>query len=258
MSQNMKIMAFSGDLLNRQTQHNKRRHSFFGSSEEEVLVGFSSCFDDFATSNGKNLYNLRSTNEIKSVYPETKCNNYPRCHELTVKLFINRISNDVVTRGLQTVLAELELDFADNLILSFDNSATNKMIETTWKQAEKEKKIGRVNQIGISDLSKDQLENLCEWSSISPDIHQISPINYDCCGSTVQDIMAVAAKYNIRTTSHGDPVADPIKMTLDLDRLLDHTNSKWSTDYTVRYVQRSKDRNIITKKGYAMEIIESC
>ena len=52
--------------------------------------------------------------------------------------FINRISNDVVTRGLQTVLAELELDFADNLILSFDKSATNKMIETTWKQAEKE------------------------------------------------------------------------------------------------------------------------
>jgi len=43
-----------------------------------------------------------------------------------------------VTRGLQTVLSELELDFADNLILSFDKSATNKMIETTWKQAEKE------------------------------------------------------------------------------------------------------------------------
>ena len=54
------------------------------------------------------------------------------------QLFINRISNDVVTRGLQTVLSELELDFADNLILSFDRSATNKMIETTWKQAEKE------------------------------------------------------------------------------------------------------------------------
>jgi len=253
----MKIMAFSGDLLNRQTQHNKRRHSFFGSSEEEVLVGFSSCFDDFSISSGTKLYNLRSTNEIKSVYPETKCNNYPRCHELTVKLFINAISNDVVTRGLQTVLSELELEFADNLILSFHNSANNKLIETTWKQAEKEKNLGRVNQIGVADLSKEQLENLCEWSSISPDIHQISPINYDCCGSTVQDIMAVAAKYGIRTTSHGDPVADPTKMTLDLDLLLDHTTSKWTTDYTVRYVQRSKDRNIITKKGYAMEIIET-
>ena len=59
-------------------------------------------------------------------------------HHLFFQLFINKISDDVVTRGLQTVLSELELDFADNLILSFDKSASNKMIETTWKQAEKE------------------------------------------------------------------------------------------------------------------------
>ena len=62
-------------------------------------------------------------------------------------------------------------------------------------------------------------------------------------------------------------------MTLDVNSLLDHTKKQWSTNYTgliyihvavlanntyiiARYVQRSKDRNIITKKGYAMEITE--
>ena len=45
--------AFSGDLLNRVTAKNKRRHSLIGSTEEEVLLGFSDVFNDFDPEKGK-------------------------------------------------------------------------------------------------------------------------------------------------------------------------------------------------------------
>lgn len=251
----MKIRAYSGDLLNRQTKTNKRRHSFLGTPEDEILVGFSSAFDDLSISEDKE-YVIRSKNEITADYPKTKCNNYPRCHELSVKLFIHEVTSDVVSRGMNDILVELGQDYVDSLILALDSSFTNKQVENIWKQAEKEKNLGRANLIGVADLTEEKLFYLCEWSSIVPDIHQISPINYDCCGSSVQSIMNVAQQYNIRTLSHGDPVGEPRKMTLDVNSLLDHTKKQWSTNYTARYVQRSKDRNIITKKGYAMEITE--
>ena len=50
-SNQIAIRAFSGDLLNRQTQRNKRRHSLIGSTEEEVLLGFSDVFNDVAIAN---------------------------------------------------------------------------------------------------------------------------------------------------------------------------------------------------------------
>jgi len=46
MISGIKIRAFSGDLLNRCTNLNKRRHSLIGSTEEEVLRGFSDVFND--------------------------------------------------------------------------------------------------------------------------------------------------------------------------------------------------------------------
>lgn len=251
----MKIRAYSGDLLNRQTKTNKRRHSFLGTPEDEILVGFSSAFDDVNISNEKECV-IRSKNEIATDYPQIKCNNYPRCHELTVKLFIHEVNEDVVARGLKDILLELNQDYVDSLILALDKNFTKKEVETVWKQAENEKNLGRANLIGIADLTEEKLIYLCEWSSIVPDIHQISPINYDCCGSSMQSIMKVAQDNKIRTTSHGDPVGDPRRMTLDINSLLDHTKKQWTMNYTARYVQRSKDRNIITKKGYTMEITE--
>jgi len=245
------IKAYTGDLLNRQTQKNKRRHSFFGSPEDEVLFGFSSVFPDDKANLSENLI-LRSK-VLSNEYPQQKCNNYPRCHEHTVKLFVNKISENVVNRGVLNVLNELGLEYIDNLILSVSESITAKELERIWKQMESEKKNGRANSIGIADLTEDKLRHICEWSSITPDIHQICPIKYNCSAS-FNTIVNLGHKYNVRTTSHGDPKANPNKMTLDLNSLLDTNETKWVTDFTARYVQRSKDRNIITKKGYTMEI----
>jgi len=156
------IKAYTGDLLNRQTQNNKRRHSFFGSPEDEVLFGFSSVFPDDKVKLEENLI-LRSK-VLSNEYPRQKCNNYPRCHEHTVKLFVNKISENVVNRGVVNVLNELEVEYIDNLILSvsgqevifylyffelleikitipISESITAKELERIWKQMESEVNI---------------------------------------------------------------------------------------------------------------------
>lgn len=153
------------------------------------------------------------------------------------------------------MLDELEVEYIDNLILSVSDEITNKQLIEVWKQMESEKKKGWANNIGIADLTDEKLRHICEWSSITPDIHQICPIKYDCAAN-FNTIVSLGHQYNVRTTSHGDPMSSPSKMTLDLNTLLDNTNKQWQTDFTARYIQRSKDCNIITKKGYTMEISE--
>ena len=131
------IVAFSGDLLNRQTNLNKRRHSLIASTTDEIK----NSFDDVDTSDGQKYHSsacfetgnfqvkirpflnsqiwkdnfltrlavthlgvkvqlfkcywVRVQLDITvcfiqmSRYPTKLCNNYPRCHEFNVKLFLH-------------------------------------------------------------------------------------------------------------------------------------------------------------------------
>ena len=133
-----------------------------------------------------------------------------------------------------------------------------------------QKKSGRVNSIGIADLTEDKLRHICEWSSIAPDIHQV------CLSKQVKWVVTIYFRFARSSTtarlastqlsiwvtsimfgrhhmgtystcgycvvtivySHfRDPQGVPSKMTLDLDSLLDGTKLRWSTDFTGEYSQ---------------------
>jgi len=260
-SNKIDIRAFSGDLLNRCTSVNKRRHSLIGSTEEEVLLGFSDVFNDVQIAIDTAQANpqvLRSNKTCKN-YPSIKCPNYPRCHEFSVKIFAHQIEPKLVEDAVSSVLAEMGFSFIDNLIISLDKDVTNRDLGNVWEQMERAKNTGRVGTIGVADLSVAQITHLVEWSSICPDILQVCPINYDQLfkhtNSTIKQITQIGQAKNIRITTHNDPVCEPTKLTIDLDTLLgDNTGRKYQTCYTGRYTQRSKDRNIITMKGYFMGI----
>jgi len=136
----------------------------------------------------------------------------------------------------------------------------------------------------MADLSVSKLQHLVDWASLCPDVMQICPLNYDelfrTKNSSVKQITEVGQKHNIRITTHNDPVGSPTTLAIDLDSLLDNTGNKWTTSYIgiyfwlyfiplkfkcvikmkfilfdlARYTQRSKDRNIITMKGYCMGV----
>lgn len=251
------IVAFSGDLLNRQTNRNKRRHSLIGSTEEEVLLGFSDVFNDVDFQHKESNHVLRTKHECKA-YPQIQCSNYPRCHEFNVKIFINEIGSGVVNDAVRSILDDLSLTFVDNLIVSLTEKVSTRDLDIIWKQMERMKNVGRVGAIGVADLSVAQLNHLIDWSSICPDLTQICPLNYDDTfrsqNSSVKQLTEIGQKHNIRITTHNDPVSSPDKLALDLDTLLDNSGKSWNTRYIARYTQRSKDRNIITMKGYCMGI----
>jgi len=58
----------------------------------------------------------------------------------------------------------------------------------------------------VADLNVGQLKHLVEWSSICPDIVQISPLNYDQVfeksNSTVKQLTQIGQSKNIRITTH--------------------------------------------------------
>jgi hypothetical protein len=255
MTSEIKIRAFSGDLLNRCTNRNKRRHSLIGSTEEEVLRGFSDVFNDIDVQAQTQI--LKSNKECEK-YPQIKCPNYPRCHEFTVKIFAHEVESGLVEDAVSSILAERGFSFIDNLVISLEKETSKRELDNIWQQMERVKNTGRVGSIGVADLNVGQLEHLVDWSSICPDIVQISPLTYDQVfedsNSTVKKITQIGQAKNIRVTTHNDPVCCPKKLSIDLDNLLDNTGRKWKTSYTARYTQRSKDRNVVTMKGYFMGI----
>jgi len=184
--------------------------------------------------------------------------NYPRCHEFNVKIFAHEINPNLVDDAVNSILTEMNFNFIDSLVISLQKDISNKLLDTVWKQMESMKNSGKVGQIGVADLSVAQVEYLSDWSSICPDLVQICPLNYNELfsesDSTVKKLTQIGQSKNIRITTHNDPVCSPQKLLIDLDAVLESEDKKRRTVYTGRYTQRSKDRNIITMKGYYMGI----
>jgi hypothetical protein len=126
------ICVFTGDLLNRQTNKNKRRHSLIASTEEEFNLGFSEVFKNLEQSNAEITEPIQKP---ESEYPKIQCSNYPRCHEFNVKVFLQTVTSGVVNMAVTNVLSEMNFTFVDSLIVSLGN-CTNKQIDETWKQME--------------------------------------------------------------------------------------------------------------------------
>ena len=55
-----------------------------------------------------------------------------------IQLFVNRITDNVVNRGVMNVMTELQVDYIDNLVVSVDGSITDKELDGVWRQMENE------------------------------------------------------------------------------------------------------------------------
>ena len=80
------LFAHSGDILNRSTPENKRRHSLVGTTQEELFGGLYNAFHNFKLEPDQKRYFLKDLNNNKINYPTTRCSKYPKCHELAIKV----------------------------------------------------------------------------------------------------------------------------------------------------------------------------
>ncbi|CAG5104578.1 Oidioi.mRNA.OKI2018_I69.chr1.g1354.t1.cds [Oikopleura dioica] len=224
------IVAFSGDLLNRQTTLNKRRHSLIASTTDEVK----NSFKDVNSNDGLKFHSsacFETGNFQMSRYPTKRCNNYPRCHEFNVKLFLHSADPSSVKAGLNSILSEMDFKYADSLILAFEKNISSREINRIWKEAEQLKSSGKVQTIGVADMTIEQIRHLFDWCSISPDMLQICPSTYDEDfkeqNSTIKDIMTYGHEHHLRITTHNDPVLEFEELHLKAPALAE----KYSTSY---------------------------
>merc|ERR1712168_1155347 len=175
----------------------------------------------------------------KHKYPRTTCCRYPKCHELTLKVFVHDASFQV-DRCLSLILDELSFTYVDNLIVSFDESLSQSEIDSIWSGVVNEKKLGRASAIGVADFCLHKLKQL---NGQTPDIDQLAPERTSGFCGISSDLVSYARDHGIKLRSHGD--GSCASMSGGVETVL-----MGRSLFTARYSQSSKDRLALTKRGF--------
>ena len=100
----------------------------------------------------------------------------------------------------------MNFKYADSLILAFEKKISSREIKRIWTEAENLKSAGKVMNIGVADMTIEQLQDLFDWCSITPELLQICPSTYDEDfkekNSTIKDIMTFGYEHHLRITTH--------------------------------------------------------
>lgn len=228
--------------------------------------------------------------------------------EINVKIFLltPHPNPRQITEAVSHVLRHLRIDVIDSLVISHikvgslgdadeedeldaSNDASNGKIvedeaeEKDWNEylkiyttMEECLKEGKVNQIGVSGFTKDELERLCNTVQHRPSIDEISLQN--CC-VTPRDLIEYAKPHNIQLFTHND--VKNVLSTLDFwgilqkfgirssyasdskqslrgkeseedpaDKVQEFTNETVQPKWVVRYSVMVKNRGVVVNKGY--------
>ena len=118
-------------------------------------TNFEPCCESFSPE-GENIaeLTLKPIRTRPAEYPKISCSRYPLCHELTVKvrafqlqlnlysirqIFVQTVVDDLVESAISQILSELEFNFIDHVILSFDKEESDENVDAIWLQLVQEK-----------------------------------------------------------------------------------------------------------------------
>jgi glutamate--cysteine ligase regulatory subunit len=157
-----------------------------------------------------------------------------------------------VKESLETSMNLLGLEFVESVIVSMPTGGedADKKLKASWQQLESLVRANRVLTIGCSDISTQQLQELCEWAQVKPSTVQI---NLASCCVVPPEMTEFATQHDIRLLTHNDP--QEILTNDSLRALLAKNDSipsqqVWSIDWILRYAITIKGRGVIREKGY--------
>lgn len=203
--------------------------------------------------------------------------------KVSVKLFAYNESCKVFTNAINFVMDELAIDVIDSLTLSLPPSLTKgsiELIKPIWSCAVKNVRLGKVKDVGVSDLNTDQLKELYTWAEeIKPSTNQI---NLDACCVIPPEMNEFAQSKDIRLLTHNDPrgknfrndCAMPYSMTnhsfntltdfVPLDKLQTllgeagfENPEAWQRLWVARYTVMVTGKGIIQTKGYILGLVKA-
>ncbi|KAL5013074.1 hypothetical protein ScPMuIL_011625 [Solemya velum] len=178
--------------------------------------------------------------------------------KLTVKLFLCSLQPaDTIEEAIQRVLTELNVTFIETVLIAFpefeDDDINLEIVKPYWKILEDFVHREVVLSVGISDLDKNQLEELYNWSEIKPVINQV---NLASCCVMPKDLVTYAKENDIQLLTHNDPRNIlPVKSLQDViaQNSTEKDSENWEPLWALRYSVLVKCRGIIKTKGYIMK-----
>jgi len=177
--------------------------------------------------------------------------------KLTVKIFVSTLNYESISDAINQVMSDLGVTFIESVILSVPEEHKNLcQLQTLWAALEEQVACNRVYSLGISDLSKQQLEELFDWSKVKPRINQV---NLTSCCVIPPDLNEYAKEKEIQLLTHNDP---PVILSADELRTLLSGVFKssidcleWQPSWVARYSVLIKCRGVIKSKGYLMRAV---
>ncbi|XP_013398229.1 glutamate--cysteine ligase regulatory subunit [Lingula anatina] len=179
--------------------------------------------------------------------------------KITVKIFVTQPDPLALEDAIEKVLADLDVTSLETVLLSLSQpdqkSVSMDGIKTLWEVLERMVEKEKILAIGISDLAKDELEQLHTWSTVKPCINHV---NLASCCVMPPDLTEYAKEQDIQLLTHSDPKEMfPDKTFQDVlcSTATEKDSEGWSVSWIARYTALVKDRGIIKAKGYLVKAV---
>ncbi|KAI1289440.1 Glutamate--cysteine ligase regulatory subunit [Halotydeus destructor] len=174
-----------------------------------------------------------------------------------VKLFTYSDSCKAFTEALNHVMTELEIESIDTLTISPPPSQTMASIEhmkPIWNCAVRNVNLGKVKELGVSDLNTEQLKELYAWAEEAKPVS--NQINLDACCVIPPDMNEFAKEKEIRLLTHNDSKdflpSDKVEEMLVQNGL---EPNKWLRVWVARYTAIVIGKGIVNTKGYMIAFV---
>ncbi|XP_049443352.1 glutamate--cysteine ligase regulatory subunit [Epinephelus fuscoguttatus] len=174
---------------------------------------------------------------------------------VSVKLFLCESVESSIRDAVEMVCQTLAVSQLDSVIIAppwplEGDSQSLAHLQPAWEELEALVRSQRIAAIGTSDLDKDLLEELYNWSQVKPSSNQV---NLASCCVMPPDLTAFAKEFDIQLLTHNDP-KELISATTFQEAVQEGTQdlniADWRLEWVLRYSIIVKSRGIIKAKGY--------
>ncbi|XP_072016674.1 glutamate--cysteine ligase regulatory subunit-like [Amphiura filiformis] len=250
------MVLSSGNIIN----YSSLKRKIPQSSTEELKLCLSGTFDSCLHQVDWDTEQLKESLEYAHPGPKyspkvSRISEQRDALKVTIKIMVSNIEIDVFTESISRVTQEMAIERIDTILLAMPEKPNEELLsmdhfKPIWKGLEHLVLEGKVDKLGVCDLDKNMLEQLCEWATVKPVINQI---NLAVCCVIPPELSEFAKANSIQLLTHSD-AREVLPADVFRGVIQNFFTAKdamgWYPSWVLRYTVLIKNRGIVTTKGY--------